>query len=93
MKSKFIRRLVYLTLFISVLVFLAFNKYGILEYIELADEVEELNGKIRTAESKIKSLQAEIDSLKHNQFKIEKIAREKYHMLDKKERAIKIEEK
>ncbi len=70
-----------------------FNEYGILKYLQLKNDIGELNSKIEMAESEIKKLKKEIDSLKHSNIKIEKVAREKYHMLRENERALRIEEK
>lgn len=74
--------------------FLIFNKYGLLKYLSLKEEKEELEKRIIIIESENQRFQQEIDSLeKMIPAKIEQIAREKYGMKRKNERVIIIEEK
>lgn len=89
---KKIKFLLYSLLVLSIMAFLLFNEYGIVKYIKLKNEVDNLNLKIEQAENQIKKLTAEIDSLQNNNFKIEKVAREKYHMLGESEQALNVEE-
>lgn len=73
--------------------FFFFYKFGILKYFDLLGQKKELNEKIEQVEEKNKLLRAEIDSLKFKDSKIEKVAREKYHMVRKGEKVYRIEEK
>ena len=76
----------------AILVFLLFNDYGLIKYFQLKSQVGELEIKIEKAEIEIEKLAREIDSLKNNDGKIEKLAREKYNMHGKNEKAIEVEE-
>lgn len=86
-------------LFISIIIlalaaFLVFNKYGLLKYLSLKEEKEELEKRIILVEEENQRFQQQIDSLeKKIPAKIEQIAREKYGMKLKNERVIIIEEK
>ncbi len=91
--KKKISRIIFFITITIIFLFLFFNEYGILKYLQLKNDIGELNSKIEMAESEIKKLKKEIDSLKHSNIKIEKVAREKYHMLRENERALRIEEK
>lgn len=73
--------------------FFFFYKFGILQYYKLFSQKKELVGKIAEVEGKNQLLRAEIDSLKTRDSKIEKVAREKYHMVRKGEKVYRIEEK
>ena len=59
--------------------------------MKLKSEVGNLQAEIENTEQRLKQLDGEIDSLKTNLVKIEKIARERYHMLRKNEKAFKVE--
>lgn len=72
--------LIYLIAPIAILAFLIFNENGILKYLEVKDRVEALEEQIKISEEQIKKINAEIDSLKTDTYKIEKTAREKYNM-------------
>jgi cell division protein FtsB len=74
--------------------FLVFNDSGFIKYLKHKSEVDELNKEVIAKELENKDREAEIDSLeKKNPAKIEKIAREKYGMMKKGEKVIKVEEK
>lgn len=91
--TKFIVIIVGLFFLIGIL-FLFFNEYGVLKFIKLNRQVNELNEKIRTVEIENKRLQAEIDSLENKvPAKIEKVAREKYNMMRPGESKVVVEEK
>ncbi len=91
--TKFIVIIVGLFFLIGIL-FLFFNEYGVLKFIKLNNQVNELNEKIRTVEIENKRLQAEIDSLENKvPAKIEKVAREKYNMIRPGESKVVVEEK
>ena len=60
----------------------------------LKNDVKTLNEQITDTQKENKALQQEIDSLqKKIPAKIEKTAREKYHMIRKGEKAIRVKEK
>ncbi len=73
---------------------LIFNDSGFVKYLKLKNEVEELRNEASKKEIDNKNLEAEIDSLeKKNPAKIEQVARERYGMMKKGEKVIKVEEK
>ncbi len=81
-------------IFLVGAVYIFFNNEGILKYLKLKSDVNDLKEQILTVDKDNKSLQAEIDSLQRKDpAKIEKIAREKYGMIRKGETTIKIIEK
>lgn len=72
--------------------FLLFNSNGILKFNQLQSEVNSLQATLDSLNAEVKMLRAEIDSLRNNSAaKIEKLAREKYHMALPNESVIKIE--
>lgn len=72
--------------------FLLFNANGLLKFDQLRTEVSSLQLKLDSLNYEVKVLKAEIDSLRNNSSsKIEKLAREKYHMTLPGESVIKIE--
>ncbi|HEX2866821.1 MAG TPA: septum formation initiator family protein [Ignavibacteriales bacterium] len=73
--------------------FFFFYQFGILQYYKLFTEKKELIGKIEQTEEKNRLLRLEIDSLNTRDAKIEKVAREKYHMVRRGEKVYRIEEK
>lgn len=81
-------------LFITLLsvvggVYLLFNEKGVLRYVELKNEVDDLNQQIELLEQENKKLEGEIDSLKKKiPSKIEQTAREKYDMVRPGEKKI-----
>jgi cell division protein FtsB len=90
---KFILGIIGIIFFAGIL-FLLFNEYGIVKYIKLNNQVNELNMKIDEVEKENKQLQADIDSLENKvPAKIEKVAREKYNMKRPGESKIVVEEK
>jgi cell division protein FtsB len=92
-KNKFLRYL-FLGIILAGIGFLLFNDSGFIKYLKLKSEVDELNKELISRENENRDREAEIDSLeKKNPAKIEKVAREKYGMMKKGEKIIKIEEK
>lgn len=80
-----------LVIIISGLIYIGFNGTGLIKYIRLKNEVEELKMQIKTQEEKNKKLSGEIDSLKKNiPSKIEQIAREKYKMSKPNEKSFEV---
>lgn len=73
--------------------FFLFYKFGIMKYYDLSNQKDELQRKVDEVNLENERLRAEIDSLKTSDAKIEKVAREKYHMLRPGEKAFKVEEK
>lgn len=69
--------------------YLLFNNYGVIKYVKVKSELEDLNYRITRLEEENRKLEAEIDSLQKNiPAKIEKIAREKYDMIRPNEKKI-----
>jgi len=92
-KNKIIRYIFLFTVLIG-LAFLVFNESGFIKYLKLKNEVKELRNEVSEKELENKNREAEIDSLeKKNPAKIERTAREKYGMMKKGEKIIKVEEK
>jgi len=91
-KSKLVG-LIYLVVFLFIVVFLFVNDRGVFKYLEVKERVENLESEIDTSEQKINKINAEIDSLKANRFKIEKTAREKYNMKRPMEKGLDIKVK
>lgn len=88
-----------LSLYIFIIVlaaiasFLLFNDYGLLKYLRLKSEINELNSDIERSQKIIDSLGIEIKELNENDLKIEEVARERYNMKRPNEKVLKIEEK
>jgi len=81
-------------IFLAGIIFLLFNEYGIVKFIRLNNQVNELNKQINEVEQQNKRLQAEIDSLENKvPAKIEEVAREKYNMIRPGESKIVVEDK
>lgn len=92
-KNK-IARYAFILLLLIGLGLLIFNNSGYIKYLKLKSEVKEIRNEVSGKELENKNLKAEIDSLeKKNSTKIEQIAREKYGMMKKGEKVIKVEEK
>ncbi len=84
----------FLVIFILGLIYLTFNENGILRYVKLRRQLDSLNTQITKVKKDNKDLQSSIDSLQNKvPAKIEKVAREKYNMIRKGEKEIKIIEK
>jgi cell division protein FtsB len=93
-KNKKTKYLIFFILFLIGLAYLFFNDSGVIKYLRLKNQVKDLNEQISNVNKDNKSIQAEIDSLqKKNPAKIEKVAREKYGMIRKGEKTIKVIEK
>jgi cell division protein FtsB len=82
-----------LVIILLLLAFLTFNSNGLIEYFKTSQRNRILTEQIKDAERKIKKSEAEIDSLKNSEKKIEQIAREKYNMLKPNEEVLKVERK
>lgn len=80
--------------FAAAVGFLFFNESGFLKYQKLKSQLNELNEQVEERKKQNNLRQAEIDSLeKKIPQKIEQVAREKYGMVKKGEKVIKVEEK
>lgn len=93
MLTRNIKYLLVFVLLIAIISFLLFNEFGIIKYFKLKSEIVEISLRIKDAEENIEKMSAEIDSLNNSNIKIEKVAREKYHMLRKNEQALEVKEK
>lgn len=93
LNNKLLKKLIIILILLSSLAFLFFNENGILKYLKTKSELKHLDQELRKTSEKVKALEKEIDSLKTSKIKIEKVAREKFHMMKKNEKAFKIEEK
>lgn len=91
--KKLIIRSLIILIFIASISFMVFNENGILKFLKMKSEMNQLNDEISKAEDRLKALNAEIDSLKTSREKIERVAREKFDMMKKNEKVFKIEEK
>lgn len=86
-------KIVYLIILSVIFAVLLFNNNGLVKYIELNNQLDNLKTKIEEANSEIVNLDQQIDSLKNSTVKIETIAREKYRMKYDYEIPIKIKTK
>lgn len=91
-KDRFLTWL-YFFILIFLVLFLFFNKYGLLKYFELQNEIHTIERKIEESKSEIKVLDKNIESLKNNDSELEKVAREKFHMKKKNEKAFQFYDK
>ena len=93
-KGSKIKIYIFLLLFLIGLAFLFFNEFGIFKYQGLKNDVKSLNEQITNTKNENKALEEDIDSLRKKiPAKIEKTAREKYHMIRKGEKSIRVKEK
>lgn len=70
-------------------VYLLFNEKGVIRYVDLKNQVDNLNEQIELLEKENKKLEGEIDSLKKKiPSIIERTAREKYDMIRPGEKKI-----
>lgn len=90
-KRKIINIFAFIILLLSVS-YLFFNENGILKYLKMKSELRKLDEEINKAENKLHALELEIDSLRNSKEKIEKVARERYHMLKPTEKVLRIGE-
>jgi len=93
LNNKLLKKLIIILILLGSLAFLFFNENGILKYLKTKSELKHLDQEFKKAVEQVKVLEREIDSLKTSKEKIEKVAREKFHMMKKNEKVFKIEEK
>jgi cell division protein FtsL len=91
------RSQIYLLIFLALLItgsgFLLFNEYGIINYMEIREQLDSLKTEIESIEKDNEQLRLELDSLRREiPAKIDEVAREKLGMKDSNEVVIKIEE-
>lgn len=91
--KKFISRIIIFIIVGGALAFLFFHENGILKFLQLRSELNRLDEEIKRTELQLQTLEDEIDSLKTKNEKIERVARERYHMMLPNENVLKIEEK
>ena len=82
----------YLIILIFLILFLFFNKYGLLKYFELKKEIDTIEREIERSKNEIDELEKNIESLEKNKNELEKVAREKFHMKKKNEKAFKFQD-
>ncbi|HEX2982119.1 MAG TPA: septum formation initiator family protein [Ignavibacteriales bacterium] len=87
------KTLVVIGLLTAGVLFLTLNKFSVVKYLSMKSELNSLRQEEVKAKDDNKALRERIDSLKTNDAMIEKIAREKYNMVKKGEKIIKVEEK
>lgn len=73
------------------ILFFIFNKFGLVKFFALKKEKNDLVEKLEEVNQKNTQLNSQIDSLKNNEGKIEKVARERYNMKRNGEKVIQIE--
>jgi len=93
MLTRNIKYLLVLAVLIAIISFLLFNEFGIVKYFKLKNEIDEIYLSIEETEENIEKMNAEIDSLNNSNIKIEKVAREEYHMLKENEQALEVKER
>ena len=74
------KKILLLLLLIPVLLFILFNNKGLWQRFQLEREKDKINEMIKSEEERQKEYQQEIEALKTDNKKIEKVAREKYNM-------------
>lgn len=89
--KKKISYIIIVCIIILVALFFVFNKFGVIHYLTLKNEKNNLEEKLEEVKQKNTLLNSQIDSLNNDDGKIEKVAREKYNMKRKGERVIKLE--
>ena len=93
MLTRNIKYLLVTAVLITIISFLLFNEFGVVKFFKLKNEINEITQRIEEADENIIKMNAEIDSLNNSNIKIEKVAREEYHMLKKNEQALEVKEK
>jgi len=83
----------YFIILIFLVLFLFFNKYGLLKYFELKSEIDAIERQTERSKLAIEELDTSIKSLESSDSELEKVAREKFHMKRKNEKAFKFQDK
>ncbi|MCP5064262.1 MAG: septum formation initiator family protein [Ignavibacteriae bacterium] len=84
---------IYFVILVFLILFLFFNKYGLIKYFELKNEIQSIEQQIGENKKEIKILDDDIKSLKNSDAKLEEVAREKFHMKKKNEKAFRFKDK
>ncbi|MFZ1289483.1 MAG: septum formation initiator family protein [Melioribacteraceae bacterium] len=84
---------IYFVILIFLVLFLFFNKYGLLKYFELKNEIYSIERQVEKSKNQIKDLDSNINSLRNNDEELEKVAREKFMMKKENEKVFKFEDK
>ncbi len=92
-KNDNLLRLIYFIVLVVLLLYLFFNKFGLVKYLELKSEIGSIETKTKKTELQIKKYEEDIKSLKKNDSKLEEVAREKFHMKKKNEKAFQFKDK
>ena len=90
MARKQFSKIAYLIVFSIIVAFLLFSNNGLVKYFRLNNELDNLRLNIEKANLEIEKLDSQIDSLKNDTVKIERVAREKYRMMYDYEIPIKV---
>ena len=94
LKNKKIKYYIFFIFVLIGLLYLLFNDSGVVKYLKLKSQLKNLNEQISNVKKDNKKIEADIDSLRDKiPAKIEKTAREKYGMIRKGEKTIKIIQK
>ncbi len=80
MKKDKILKIIYVIIAISAITLLFINDNGVIKFLNLKNEIVQLDKKITTTKLQIKKLNSEIDSLKNSDVKVEQVARDRYRM-------------
>ncbi len=84
---------IYFVILAFLILFLFFNKYGVVKYFQLKTEVSNIEQQIEENKKEMKTLDEDIKSLKNSDEKLEEVAREKFHMKKKNEKAFRFRDK
>ncbi len=86
-ENNILFKIVFALIILSMMAFLLFNQNGVLRYLKLKGKYNNLvNEKLKT-QNEIYKMKLTIDSLKNSSIKKEQVARERYDMLNKNEKA------
>ena len=92
-KNDNLLKLIYFITLVVLLLYLFFNKFGLIKYFELESEINSIEKKTQKTEQQIKKYEEDIKSLKNNDSKLEEVAREKFHMKKKNEKAFQFKDR
>ncbi len=83
----------FIVVIVLFVLYLIFNKFGLIKYYQLHSEINSIEKRIQDADAQIKQYDKDIKSLKNNDSKLEEVAREKFHMKKKNEKAFQFKDK
>ncbi len=98
MKSKNLQnrnlfKIGFIVVIIVLILYLIFNKFGLIKYYQLHSEINTIEKRIKDTNAQIKQYDKDIKSLKENNSKLEEVAREKFHMKKKNEKAFQFKDR